>query len=352
MTLLSKYIIKNTIKTFLFTILIFLLLGMLTRLTYYLSIITESNGAVWDLITILFLIQFKVIITLTPFALLIVAFIIFDSIIKSNEHIACYSVGISQKLLILPFLKVLGVVFLINLFLSSIVVPFAYNKINNINHRLISNVSNSLIKSGEFISQKGVTIFFNEIQNNNVANGITIIDKRQKGTKLITIANTGVVGFDGSFISFEAGNAYFNYQSKDFKYPIVSKFNDFILFLKTNNNISSDIQLDATVSNTQLIKKLIEGDKSKIVTFIARFGWPFFSILMPLSVAVCLLKFFGFTRRRISFQNLLQSIIIIVYTIFSAFFIEYVLPKNFIGLFLYYLNIFLIFSFLYFRLER
>jgi lipopolysaccharide export LptBFGC system permease protein LptF len=348
MKLINKYIFTNTIKFFLITIIIFLLLGILTRVTHYLSIITTSNGSIVDFLNILLLIQFKIIVSILPFVLLIVAFLVFDSIIKSNEHIACYNIGISKHKLLFPFLNTVFIIFIINIFLSSVAVPLSYKKMNIIHSKLLLNISNSLIKSGEFISQKGLTFFLHKIKADNLVEGILFIDKRNPDTKIILIANEGFIGFDGTFISFQTDNAYFNYKNKDFEYPISSRFEKFNLFLKPDITIPNNENISSFVSNKNLIKSLLSGDKSKITEFVNRFGIPFFTILIPLSMAVCLIVFFGFSRSKINFTKLAFSSLIIGYTVFSAFLMNDILPVNFFGLFAYYVNIFLIFGFLYF----
>jgi lipopolysaccharide export LptBFGC system permease protein LptF len=353
MKLIEGYIFKNLVKTFLLTSLLFFFISTLTRVFHYLNILTQHSASIYDFLSILILIQVKIFVVLAPFSLLISSILVYSKIISSNEHIACYNTGLSKIILAKPLLYLCFIIFFINAFASSVLVPFAYSKMDAIRNKLATQITSSFLKPKELINHKGLSIFINEVNEETISKGIVLIDEREPLKKSVIISDKGTIGFDGARLSFNGESAYIN-QKTDFSiFPLISTFEKYKIVMNFTNSNDANIKQSSVLSNKELIFQIKNGMASKniIEEFKRRFGWPFFTILIPLSALVCLINFFGFARSKAQFSYIAISVIVVGCTIIYALLGESAFNNSIRDLFIYYVNIILIFIFLLLKLK-
>ena len=93
-----------------------------------------------------------------------------------------------------------------------------------------------------------------------------------------------------NYLSSEQMNKKTNFSS----FPLVALFEQYQISMKLDNSPNSNIYKRSFPSNQELILQINQGMTGAIFwEFKHRFGWPFFSILIPLSVVVCIINFFG-----------------------------------------------------------
>ena len=351
MKLIDKYILINLLRNFAIATFLFLFLGFLTRVFHYIGIITEYGGTVGDFISLILLVQPKILAVLTPFTALIASFITYNSLIHANEHTAIYNTGTSEFGIIRPFLYFAIGLFLLMIYLTSILVPSSARGMDGVHNKIALQVSGSLLKPKEFISQKGLLIFINEA-NNKVSEGVVILDDRDPAKKTLIISNEGVLGFDGSSILFDANEAYIARQTSFSEFPLISLFKEYKVSFLVKDQLTPNIDNSFNYKyNDEVFAEAIKGNRDAIKQFKIRFGWPFFVILIPFTIIACLLNYFYFTRNRLNLKHLVISFIIVSYVIFAGLFGEGTFNSSIKELFYYYLNIFLIFVFLLFKLR-
>jgi lipopolysaccharide export LptBFGC system permease protein LptF len=333
------------------TTFLFIFLALLTRVFHYSSLVTENNGSIIDLMQILLLIQPKIITILTPFTLFIASFITYNSLIQSNEHIAIYNFGINELGIVKPFFYLSGVLFCIIFLFSSILVPASYNKMNVIHTEIARKLSSSILKPKEFINQKNILVFINDVDSKKNAKGIVLIDERDPKSKTVVIANEGKIGFDGNKILFDAEKTFVSRKTDFSPAPLVSNFEEYKISFFVDNLFDKVNEEALIISSADLIKKVFKGEKKFIKEFKVRFGWAFFTILIPFTAVVSMLKFFNFTRNRMKISHILIAILIFGYVVLSGLVGESRFNSPLKDLFFYYLNIFLIFAFLLFKLK-
>ena len=351
MKIVDKYILTSLLKNFLLTTFLFLFLGLLTRVFHYSTLITENNGSITDLLQILVLIQPKIIAVLTPFTFFIASFITYNNLIHSNEHIAIYNFGINELGIVKPFFYLAGVLFCIILLFSSIIVPASYNRMNVIHNEIARKLSSSILKPKEFVNQKNILVFINDVDEKKNAKGIVIIDERNPNAKTVVIANEGKIGFDGNKILFDAEKTFVSRKTDFSPFPLISNFEEYKISFFIDNLFDKVNGEELVISSYELAKKVFKGEKKFIREFKVRFGWAFFTILIPFTIVVSMLKFFNFTRSRIQISHILIAIFIFGYVVLSGLIGENRFNSSLKDLFLYYLNIFLIFAFLLFKLK-
>jgi lipopolysaccharide export LptBFGC system permease protein LptF len=351
MRLIDKYIFINLLKNFLLTTFVFLFLGLLTRIFHYSSLITENNGSMIDLLQILVLIQPKMLSILTPFTFFIASFLTYNSLVHANEHVAVYNCGLNEFGLVKPFFYLAGILFCLNIFLSAIIVPASYNRMNVIHNEIAQKLSSSILKPKEFISQKNVLIFIDDVTNDKIAKGIVIIDERNPNSKTVVVADEGKIGFDGNKILFDAGQTYVSRKTDFSNFPLISNFEQYKISFFISNLFDDKGSEASVISSSELVKRLLKGEKYFIKEFKVRFGWAFFTILIPFAIVVSILKFFNFTRSKTKLSHILATILIFIYIVSSGVLGESMLNSSIRDLFFYYLNICLIFGFLLFKLK-
>ncbi len=343
-------IFKTLLKNFLIATFLFLFLGLLTRVFHYMEFITENNGGIFDLMQILLFIQPKIFVVLAPFTLLISSFLTYNSLIHANEHIAIYNFGASEFTIVKPFFYLSFLLFLITLFFSTILVPNSYRKMSHIREDLFAKISASIIKTKQFINHKGIGIFI-EDSSEKTSKGVIILDGRNPKEKAVIASDSAKIGFDGNQFFFDGTNTYLSRKTDFSPLPFTAIFSHYRISLFTSHFIDSKPKEDEIVSSKNIIKSVLSGEKRFLKEFKVRFGWAFFVILIPFSVIVILLKYFNFTRNRLILKNVFTSLGIGFYVSSSGILLEGMLNSSVLHLFLYYANIFLIFTFLLFKLK-
>ena len=349
MYLINKYILKNLFKNFFVSTFLFLFVALLTRVVHYSEIITEDGGSIKDLLLILLLIQPKIISVLTPFTASLSAFITYNALIKSNEHIAIYNAKLSQISIIKPLFYFCIPLFISVIITSNFIVPKSYKNIEKIQNNLAIQLSRSIIKPEEFIIQKNVIFFIYDITSEGLSKGVVIVDKRNEN-KTILAADEGKIYFTNGIFGIRGENIYLYKKTNIAKSGIKAHLAnyDFSLTLKESLNLnSSTIELE---SNRVLFKAL-KKNKYARKEFLQRMGMPFFTIILPLSIAILLLYYFNFSRSRISYIKVVFASFVLGFICVSGFGAFEFFISRFEKFFLYFANIFLIFLILLFILR-
>jgi lipopolysaccharide export LptBFGC system permease protein LptF len=357
MKIVDKYISISILKIFALSLFVFLFIGLLTRVVHYSDLFTNGGAAVSDIFLILSLVQPKIISILAPFTLFIACFITYNSLIHANEHIAIYNLGRGNSALLRPFFFVSSILFILLLILTTFVVPYSYRKMELIQRRIALKLTSAILKPQEFVEQKNILIFINDVNSQKLAEGIFIADLRKPKEKMFAVANEGTIGFNGVNISLNSRNTSIFKQIEGVPYPVISFFKDYQVLLSVIKG--SDDSFDTgyySISITSLIQDLRvqmqDKNSSKVQSILGeiklRIGWPFFIILIPFSIISCFLKFFNFTRNKPSVLYICYSILIVAYVSISGIAGIGILNGSVFQFSLYYLNEILIFIFLLF----
>lgn len=356
MNILYRYLTWQITKVCLLTTFIFLFIGLLTRVVHYGDLFSNPAVSFYDVFLILLLIQPKIIVSIIPFTLFITCFVVYHGIIHANEHIAFYNTGRGNYSLIVPFFIFSLVILVIMFILSNKVIPDSYVKMSKIHEKIASNVSSTLIKPKEFLEAKDIILFINSADENNIAQGIVMFDKREEDTRNIIISNSGIISFNGANLSLKSKETYIK---KYTKYSPFAFFSDFKEYYISMNVDKSSNQLNASQISYVNTKYLIEqlknfhpSNAAALRELKERIGWPLFLIIIPLSIITSLFRYFHFARNRLSAVNIIKSGIIIFYTIVSGLFTGNMFNSYLWQFLLYYINIVLIFLFLLFMCKE
>lgn len=349
MYLVNKYILKNLFKNFLVATFLFVFIALLTRLVHYAEIITEDGGSITDLLLILTLIQPKIISILTPFTASLSAFITYNGLIKANEHIAFYNAKLSEVTILKPLCYFCFILFIFVFINFSFVVPHSYKNIEKIKNKLAIQLSTNIVKPEEFITQKGVIFFVHDITFERLSRGIIIIDKRNQG-KTIFVANEGKIYFTNGIFGIRGEHVYLYKRNKLLPNGMKSILESYDFSITTKESLQSKSSSIEFESN-KVVLKALKNDRYARKEFLQRMGMPFFVILLPLAIAIILLKFFNFSRNRISYSKVILSIALSAYIGASGFGAFGFFTSSFQNIFLYFINIFLIFLILLFTLN-
>lgn len=352
MKLLQTYFATNILKAFALSMFALVPFGLLSRIIHYSPLFMNAGTDITDVLSILFLIQPKVITVLLPFCLSIGCFVVYNNIISTNEHIAIYSTGKGNELMLTPFFFISIFITLFSLILSNFVVPNTYVRMSEIHKKVAAKISTALLKPNHFIEQKGVVVFINKINPTKIAEGIIIIDDRKKEKSTIIVADKGIIGLNNAGITLDSEKTTIIKYTEYGPFPFFIDFESYYVAIGIKNKVKDEITQLSYRETTFLIEQLFQKNFAVLSELKTRIGWPCFVILIPLSIIACLLRFFSFRRSKVKTIHIVYSIVIFSYVCISGI-ANFIISKDpVLELFLYYLNICLIFCFLLFMCKR
>ena len=252
----------------------------------------------------------KIISKIFPFIFMIS---IFYTILKyelSNELIIYWMNGITKINFINILIKISIIFFLLQLFFTSIIVPYTLDKGRSYFRTSSIDLFSSIIKEKKFIdSVKNLTIFVDK-KNKNELKDVYIKEKLKDNNSQIIVAESGniyndnlnvnaIILFNGKIINYENNNQNIinftefrldlsKYNSNTITHPKTQEMSSINLF-----NCLQNFK-DYKFSRTEKKKIFFEGcnleiQGSIIEEFLKRFFSPFFIILISLTSSLLIL---------------------------------------------------------------
>jgi hypothetical protein len=232
---------------------------------------------------------------------------------------------------------------------SSFILPKSYKNIEKIQNNLAIQLSQSIIKPEEFITQKNVIFFIYDITNEGLSKGVVIVDKRESN-KTILAADEGKIYFTNGIFGIRGQNIYLYKHTDIAKNGIKASLAnyDFSLTLKESLALNSSA---IEKENNSVVFKALKKNKYARKEFLQRIGMPFFTIILPLAITILLLYYFNFSRSKISYIKVVFASFILGFICISGFGAFEFFISSVEKFFLYFVNIFLIFVILLFILR-
>lgn len=244
-TLLDKYIIKELIPIFFFSLVLCCIIGELIGISFEQIKFAIEEDLPIDIIFYIHLLKLPSFICIAlPFSLLIATIIIYTKLSNKNEIIALQSVGIASHRSILPTLAIAIISTIIMFVFQELVIPPANYQAATILEQQLNIDRTQLAKYNkkEIIYQEFETdnhqkhlklLFFAESFDGKKMNDITLVKLKNKQIKEIVIARSAQWNEQEKQWEFFSGR--FNLLNRDNTYIISDDFKE--LSLKLNRNI-------------------------------------------------------------------------------------------------------------------
>lgn len=280
-TLLDKYIIKELIPIFLFSLVLCCILGELIGISFEQIKFAVEEDLPIDIIFYIHLLKLPSFICIAlPFSLLIATIIIFTKLSNNKEIIALQSVGIASHRSIVPTLAIACILTLAMFVVQELIIPAAnyqaaiiIEKELNIDRSKLAKYNKQNIVYKEFaINHRHKhlkLLFFAESFDGKKMNDITLVKLQNKQIKEIVIARSAQWNeqekqwelFYGRFNLLSSNNTYII--SDDFKelsLKLSRKILDYVNHERDNRemNINDLYQRLAIVKHTGNAKKIRE----------------------------------------------------------------------------------------------
>ena len=189
----SLYVIKEITSSFLFISVILISIAWLTQALRYLDLFTSENIAAADYFFYIILLLPKIINISLPISLFISIIFTLNRMRGDSELLIFWSAGRSNRnILLKPIICIAMVFFIIQLFLTLIIIPVTSLELRNkITEIRSGGIDSSILKEKKFISPiKNLTIFIQDIDEGNFS-GLLIQDNKDKLKPITYIAEKG-----------------------------------------------------------------------------------------------------------------------------------------------------------------
>jgi len=192
--MLEIYIIKRFLRLF-FTNL-FILVGIiwLTRIVKYVDFITVKNMGIADFIMLTTLLLPRLVEFLLPIITFAAAIFTYNSLLNSRELFILKSSGLSRFDLLKIFSKIFAVVMLANYLLALYVVPFCYQKIEQIKTDLANEFLTASLEVGSFNQiSDGLVVYIDDKDKTGLLKNLIIHQELLNDEKTIIFADHGKI---------------------------------------------------------------------------------------------------------------------------------------------------------------
>ena len=303
MRILNKYIAKQIIVGYILIACSLLAMLWLTQSLRFVEIVTRQGLPVYLFVQMTSLLMPRIYNVLSPIALFVAVFFVYNRMIADRELVIMQSAGISPwKNARAPF--ILGITWsLFNIYVINIGIPHSEQKFRELEWRVQNNLTQSVFREGEFTNLKnGLTVFIDKHEGDGSVTGIFVSDESKPNVKVTLTAEKGRLfqTKKGSRILFINGVRQ-EIDKKTNKFNMLAfsrysaEFNSGGGSKQKNQSVREksfweliNASKDKTLSPTEMRKNIVEGHR--------RIVYPFFNLVLALLACTGLL-ICNFNRR-------------------------------------------------------
>ncbi len=203
MKTLEHYAIKSLVTSFLAISFIILGLIWLTQSMKILDLIVNKGVGFWDFIQVSILILPSLLFFLLPITYLLAVTYCIYKIQQDRELVILKSIGISNKSIIAPALKVGIVIMIFSLINGSYLMPLSQSKFKSMNEYFQNEYATLLLEEKTFDTQGKLTVYIHKKDESGLLSGVFINDAREHGKHRVISAARGSVKQTSSGPIFE-----------------------------------------------------------------------------------------------------------------------------------------------------
>ena len=254
MSRITIYVIKEITSSFLFIFSLMTSIVWLSQALKYLELMTSDNVTVSTYIFYTLLLLPKLFSITLPVSIFISIIYTLNKLRIDSELIIFGSTGNSNRDILLKPISIIGMLFfLIMLFLSVFVVPWASSELRK---ELIeirsSGINSTILKEKKFITpDKNLTVFFKEVRNKELL-GILIHDRSSKKEKTY-IADKGFLEINDDKSQIYLFNGSMQIYDEDEKKISEIKFDSYAIDLSNFNRNKENYYFADEISTFGLI---------------------------------------------------------------------------------------------------
>ena len=186
MMLVQKYISRQVLYPFIFSLLALTTLAVLTQSLQTIDLITENNQSALTFFYLTLLAMPKLIAIIMPISLFLSILYSLNRIAMDGELIVAKASGMSTWEISNPIIRVSILAVMMHLLINLLVQPLAFSEMRKEVFKARTDIASKMVSSGEFIKPvKGFTMYAGDIGADGIIKDILINDARDR-TKTIT----------------------------------------------------------------------------------------------------------------------------------------------------------------------
>lgn len=206
---LNSYISKQITAGLIFVALSLTAVLWLTQSLRFIQLIMGKGLSIGKFVHLTMLMLPGFLIVILPISLFVVVMFVYNRMEVDRELIVMRSVGMSNKEIAMPAIKVGLVTAILGYFLSLYIVPHSYTDFKEMQWTIRHDVSHVLIREGEFNNvAKGVTVYIKKRTSEGELQGLLVHDKRNPNRPITLMAEKGSLVYtdEGPRIIMSNGN--------------------------------------------------------------------------------------------------------------------------------------------------
>ena len=240
MMLVQKYISRQVLYPFIFSLLALTTLAVLTQSLQTIDLITENNQSALTFFYLTLLAMPKLIAIIMPISLFLSILYSLNRIAIDGELIVAKASGMSTWEISNPIIRVSILAVMMHLLINLLVQPLAFSEMRKEVFKARTDIASKMVSSGEFIKPvKGFTMYAGDIGADGIIKDILINDARDRTKTITYIAEKAFISKNNEFskLTLKSGSAQSLLSNGEFN---IVQFDDYQL------NLSEIKSLDAT----------------------------------------------------------------------------------------------------------
>ncbi len=194
MKILDKYQLKQIAYGFLFTGFVLMAIVWLTQSLKIMDMIVSNGISLWSFLKLTFLVLPNFIIIISPIVVFVVCLFCYSRMSVDRELHVLRAIGMSSFRISRPALFFALIITLVNYAMVFYFIPTSFSAFRSLQWELRYDVSNILIKEGEFVSlENNFNLFIKNRDEKGNLQGIMINDNRTSDKKTTTLAEKGAL---------------------------------------------------------------------------------------------------------------------------------------------------------------
>ena len=181
MMLVQKYISRQVLYPFIFSLLALTTLAVLTQSLQTIDLIAENNQSALTFFYLTLLAMPKLIAIIMPISLFLSILYSLNRIAIDGELIVAKASGMSTWEISNPIIRVSILAVMMHLLINLLVQPLAFSEMRKEVFKARTDIASKMVSSGEFIKPvKGFTMYAGDIGADGIIKDILINDARDR----------------------------------------------------------------------------------------------------------------------------------------------------------------------------
>ncbi len=192
MKILNAYIAKQIVVGFILISCSLLAMLWLTQSLRFVEMVTRQGLPVYLFAQMTSLLMPRIFNVLSPIALFVAVFFVYNRLIVDRELVIMQSAGISPWKNARAPLMIGIVLSLFNVYVMNIGIPVAEQKFRELEWQVQNNLTQAVFREGEFTTlRNGLTVFIDKHENDGSVTGIFVSDESKPDLKVTLTAEKG-----------------------------------------------------------------------------------------------------------------------------------------------------------------